>query len=107
MLDAVIRFSLRHRALVVTLALVALLYGGYLTARLPIDVLPDLDRPRVVLLTECPRLAAEEVEKLVSQPIEIALLGSAGVQDVRSQSVAGLSVVNVEFGWSADARAAR
>lgn len=107
MLNAVIKFALRYRVLVVLIALVLLGYGGYLTSQLPIDVLPDLDRPRVVILTECPGLAAEEVEKLVSFPVEIALLGSTGVQDVRSQSVAGLSVIYVEFGWNVDVRAAR
>ena len=79
MLDAVIRFSLKYRMLVVVLSLVVLLYGGYLTTQLPIDVLPDLDRPRVVILTEAPGLAAEEVEPLVTLPIETAVLGAAGV----------------------------
>lgn len=107
MLNALIRLALRYRALVVLLSLVALVYGSYLASQLPIDVLPDLDRPRVVLLTECPALAAEEVEILVSQPIEFAMLGATGVQNVRSQSIAGLSVVTIEFGWSATVRDAR
>ncbi len=107
MLDAVIRFSLTHRLLVVVVSLTLLLYGGYLTTRLPIDVLPDLDRPRVVILTESPGLAAEEVETLISQPLETAVLGASGVQDVRSQSVAGLNVLYVEFDWSVEVRAAR
>ncbi len=85
MLDAIIRLSLRHRALVLVLAVAALAYGGYLTSTLPIDVFPDLDRPRVVILTECPGLSPEEVEALITQPIESALLGASGVQAVRSQ----------------------
>jgi HME family heavy-metal exporter len=107
MLDSVIRFSLRHRGLVVALSLVVLLSGGYLTTRLPVDVFPDLDRPRVVILTECPGLSPEEVEALVTQPIETAILGASGVQNVRSQSSPGLAVIYVEFDWRTEIRAAR
>lgn len=107
MLNAVIRFALRYRSLVVLASLVLLGYGTYLATTLPIDVFPDLDRPRVVILTECRGLAPEEVEALVSQPIEIAMLGAAGVQDVRSQSAPELSVIYVEFSWTTAIRAAR
>src|SRR5712691_4473468 len=107
MLNAVIRFALRYRMLVVMLSLVLLVYGTYLATTLPIDVFPDLDRPRVVILTECRGLAPEEVETLVTQPIEIALLGANGVQDVRSQSAPELSVIYVEFNWTTEMRAAR
>src|ERR671911_556331 len=107
MLNAVIRFALQYRLLVVVLSLTLLVYGSYLASTMPIDVFPDLDRPRVVILTECPGLATEEVETLVTQPIEVALLGASGVQAVRSQSTAGLNVVYIEFDWTTDVRAAR
>lgn len=107
MLNAVIRLALRYRLLVVVLSLTLMVYGSYLATTLPIDVFPDLDRPRVVIITECPGLATEEVETLVTQPIEIALLGAGGVQDVRSQTTAGLNVIYIEFDWKTDIRTAR
>jgi len=107
MLNAVIRFSLRYRMLIVMISLAMLGYGTYLAATMPIDVFPDLDRPRVVIITECRGLAPEEVETLVTQPIEIALLGANGVEDVRSQSAPELSVIYIEFGWNTEIRAAR
>ena len=107
MLNAVIRFSLRYRLLVLVISVALLIYGGYLATTLPIDVFPDLDRPRVVIITECPGLATEEVETLVTQPIEIALLGANGVQAVRSQTTAGLNVIYIEFNWTTNVRAAR
>jgi HME family heavy-metal exporter len=107
MLNAVIRFALRYRMVVVVVSLALLLYGSYLSTTMPIDVFPDLDRPRVVILAECPGLAPEEVEALVTQPIEIALLGANGVQAVRSQSAPSLTVIYVEFDWKTAVRAAR
>ena len=107
MLNAVIRFSLRYRLLIVVLSLTLMVYGTYLATTLPIDVFPDLDRPRVVIITECPGLATEEVETLVTQSIEIALLGASGVQAVRSQTTAGLNVIYVEFNWDTEIRTAR
>src|SRR5215213_201989 len=106
MLNAVIRLSLRYRTLVLAASLVVLIYGGYLTTEIPIDVFPDLDRPRVVILTECPGLSPEEVESLVTLPIETALLGATGVQDVRSQSSPGLVVIYIAFDWRTETRAA-
>lgn len=107
MLDSMIRFSLRYRSLVLFASLAVLVYGAYLTTSMSIDVFPDLDRPRVVIITEAPGLATEEVEALVTLPIELALMGASGVQDVRSQSSAGLNVVYVDFDWSIKIRAAR
>src|SRR3954463_9258311 len=104
MLNAVIRTALRYRTLVLAACVIVLVWGGYLTATLPIDVFPDLDRPRVVILTECPGLSSEEVETLVSHPIETALLGATGVEAVRSQSSQGMVVVYVEFDWRTEIR---
>ncbi len=93
--------------LVVVMSLAVLAYGSYLATTLPIDVFPDLDRPRVIIITECPGLATEEVETMVTQPIEVALLGAAGVQAVRSQTTAGLNVIYIEFDWTTEIRSAR
>jgi len=107
MLNAVIRLALRYRGLVVVISVAMMVYGSYLATQMPIDVFPDLDRPRVIIITECPGLATEEVEALVTQPLEIALLGASGVQAVRSQSTAGLTVIYIEFGWNTEIRSAR
>jgi CzcA family heavy metal efflux pump len=107
MLNSVIRFALTNRPLVLAACVVVLAYGGYLTTTMPIDVFPDLDRPRVVILTECPGLSPEEIESLVTQPIETALLGASGVEAVRSQSSQGMNVIYVEFGWKTEVRYAR
>ena len=107
MLDSIIRLSLRYRSLVLITSLIVLVYGSYLASTMSIDVFPDLDRPRVVIITEAPGLATEEVETLVTQPIEIALMGANGVQAVRSQTTAGLNILYVEFDWTTEIRAAR
>jgi len=107
MLNAIIRLALQYRTLVLAACLVVLAYGGYLTTTIPIDVFPDLDRPRVVILTECPGLSSEEVETLVTQPIETAILGASGVEAVRSQSSQGMNVIYVEFDWRTETRYAR
>src|SRR2546421_9709414 len=107
MLNAVIRFALHYRFVIVALSLIVLVYGAYTATTLPIDVFPDLDRPRVVIMTEVPGEAAEEVEALVTVPLERAMLGATGVQAVRSNSAPGLSVVTVEFDWDEKITAAR
>ena len=102
MLDKIIYFSLNNRLIVLAVAAIMLGVGAWQTVKLPIDVFPNLNRPRVVVMTEAPGMAPEEVEALITFPLETAFNGASGVEAVRSSSGIGLSVIYVEFGWNTD-----
>lgn len=102
MFDFIIKKSLQNRLGIIVLTIIILGYGLFSLSKIPIDVFPNLNRPTVTVMTESHGLAPEEVESLVTFPIEVALNGTPGVKRVRSSSGIGLSVVWIEFDWGTD-----
>lgn len=107
MFDKLIQFSLQKRLIVLLSAILLLLLGTYVTLDLPVDVFPDLTAPTVTIMTEAHGMAAEEVEALVTFPIETAVNGATDVRRVRSSSSSGFSIVWIEFDWGTDIFIAR
>ncbi len=107
MFNILVNASLRNRLFVIAAAMLLIAYGSFVVPRLPVDVFPDLNRPTVVLMTEAEGFAPQEVEQLITYPIETAMNGMPGAERVRSVSGVGLSIVYVEFGWSTEIFRAR
>lgn len=107
MLNRIIKFSLDNRLIVLLLSAVILMGGVFTLLRTEVDIFPDLNAPVVTVMTEAPGMAAEEVEKMVTYPVETAVAGALGVESVRSSSTTGFSVVNVQFSGSTEPLTAR
>jgi CzcA family heavy metal efflux pump len=107
MLNKIIKFSLHNRFFVVIASVLLLIFGSVVASKMEVDVFPDLTAPTVVVLTEAHGMAPEEVEKLVTYPIETSVNGATNVRRVRSSSSAGISIVWVEFEWNTDIYKAR
>ncbi|MCG9890748.1 MAG: efflux RND transporter permease subunit [Thermosynechococcaceae cyanobacterium MS004] len=107
MLNAILKWAIAQRWLVVIGAIVITVLGSYNLTRMPLDVFPDFAPPQVEIQTEAPGLAPEEVESLITLPIESAVNGTPGVETVRSSSAVGISVVKVIFNWGTDVYQAR
>lgn len=107
MLNRIIHFALNNRLLIVVASVLLVVFGSYVASRMEVDVFPDLTAPTVVVLTEAHGMAPEEVEKLVTFPIETSVNGATNVRRVRSSSSAGISIVWVEFEWNTDIFKAR
>ncbi len=107
MLNKMIHWSLANRAIVVGISLLIMVMGLYTASKLPVEVLPDLSKPTVMILTESSGLSPEEVEMRITQPIESALMGVAGLTRLRTNSDVSLSLVYAEFGWDMDIYKAR
>jgi Cu/Ag efflux pump CusA len=107
MLNKIIEISLKNRLLVLFVAFIILLGGSYVATQMEVDVFPDLTAPSVVVLTEAHGMATEEVERLVTFPIETAVNGATDVRRVRSSSATGISIVWVDFEWDTDIFKAR
>ena len=107
MLNKIIQYSLNNRLLIIIAAVTLLLWGSYTASRMEVDVFPDLNAPTVVVMTEAQGMAPEEVERLVTFPVETAVNGATDVRRVRSSSTTGFSVVWVEFDWGTNIYTAR